>query len=196
MNKQQHNHTTLVSAVVKTNTLFSTRGGFLTASSHRNHQIENIRWVSFNTKFSRQGFENACWHREACQAIQHACSKLSLINLIIKDANLVSLFHSSNLRLCHNFRCLCWFSIISDVIQKTATSSWPDKGTCREIDNVYQATRNNAVNMRGNWSIKLTYHDETKKTVFGLQSIREKETLKMSPGASIILITFIHVHVD
>ena len=30
------------------------------------------------------------------------------------------------------------------------TSSRPDKGTCREIDNVYQATCNNAVNMRGN----------------------------------------------
>ena len=34
---------------------------------------------------------------------------------------------------------------------KSATSSWPDKGTCREIDNVYQATCNNAVYMRCNW---------------------------------------------
>ena len=31
-----------------------------------------------------------------------------------------------------------------------AMSSWPDKGTCCEIDSVYQATCNNAVNMRGN----------------------------------------------
>ena len=51
--------------------------------------IENTRWVSFDIKFTRQGFENACWHREACRAIQHAFSKPSLVNLISKDANLV-----------------------------------------------------------------------------------------------------------
>ena len=54
------------------------------------------------TLLTRQGFENACWHREACQAIQHAFSKPSLVNLISKDTNLVfylsvyPLFHSSN----------------------------------------------------------------------------------------------------
>ena len=63
--------------------------------------IENNRWVSFDIKFTRQGFENACWHREACRATQHAFSKRSLLNLISKDTNLVfylsvySLFHSS-----------------------------------------------------------------------------------------------------
>ena len=51
--------------------------------------IENTRWVSFDIKFTRQGFENACWHREACRAIQNAFSKPSLVNLISKDANLV-----------------------------------------------------------------------------------------------------------
>ena len=51
--------------------------------------IENTRWVSFDIKFTRQGFENACWHREACRAIQHAFSKPSLVNLISKDGNLV-----------------------------------------------------------------------------------------------------------
>ena len=51
--------------------------------------IENTRWVSFDIKFTRQGFENACWHREACQAIQHAFSTPSLVNLISKDANLL-----------------------------------------------------------------------------------------------------------
>ena len=51
--------------------------------------IENTRWVSFDIKFTRQGFENACWHREACRAIQHAFSKPSLVNLISKDTNLV-----------------------------------------------------------------------------------------------------------
>ena len=34
--------------------------------------IENTRWVSFYVKFTRQGFEKACWHREAWQAIQYA----------------------------------------------------------------------------------------------------------------------------
>ena len=67
-----------------------------------NEKIENSRWVSFDIKFTRQGFENACWHREASRAIQHAFSKPSLANLISKDANLVfylsvyPLFHSSN----------------------------------------------------------------------------------------------------
>ena len=51
--------------------------------------IENTRWVSFDIKFTRQGFENACWHREARRAIQHAFSKPSLVNLISKDASLV-----------------------------------------------------------------------------------------------------------
>ena len=54
--------------------------------------IENTRWVSFDIKLTRQGFENACWHREACRAIQHAFSKPSLVNLISKDANLVFYF--------------------------------------------------------------------------------------------------------
>ena len=45
--------------------------------------------MSFDIKFTRQGFENACGHREACRAIQHAFSKPSLVNLISKDANLV-----------------------------------------------------------------------------------------------------------
>ena len=56
----------------------------------------------FDIKFTRQGFDNASWHHEACKAIQHAFSKPSLVNLISKDANLVfflsvfPLFHSSN----------------------------------------------------------------------------------------------------
>ena len=45
--------------------------------------------MSFDIKFTRQGFENACYHREACRVIQHVFSKPSLINLISKDANLV-----------------------------------------------------------------------------------------------------------
>ena len=26
--------------------------------------IENIRWVLFDIKITRQDFENACWHRQ------------------------------------------------------------------------------------------------------------------------------------
>ena len=52
------------------------------------HYIENTRWVSFDIKFTRQGFDNACWYREASRAIQHKFSKLSLVNLISEDANL------------------------------------------------------------------------------------------------------------
>ena len=51
--------------------------------------IENTRWVSFDIKFTRHGFENTCWHHEACRAVQHGFSKPSLVNLISKDANLV-----------------------------------------------------------------------------------------------------------
>ena len=67
-----------------------TRQGFENACWHREAcwDIGNTRWVSFDIKFTRQGFENACWHREACRAIQHAFSKPSLVNLISKDANL------------------------------------------------------------------------------------------------------------
>ena len=58
--------------------------------------------MSFDMKFTRQDFENACLHGEACRGIQHAFSKPSLVNLILKDANLACyvlvylLFLSSN----------------------------------------------------------------------------------------------------
>ena len=108
--------------------------------------IENTRFVSFDIKFTRQGFEKACLHREACRAIQHAFSKPSLVNLISKDTNLVfflSVFvmpaimtsFSIFVLIQHHYRCH----------SKSATSSWPDKGTCREVDNVYQAMCNYAV---------------------------------------------------
>ena len=118
---------------------------FHCSASPQKKEIENTRWVSFDIKFTRQGFENACWHREACWAIQHGFSKPSLVNLISKDASLVfylsvyQLFHSSNKRLC-NF---CFFVSIQgheQVIQKVQ-SAWPD-GTCCKKDNIY---------LRGNW---------------------------------------------
>ena len=45
--------------------------------------------MSFDIKFTRQSFEKACRHPETCQAIEHAFSKSSLVNLISKDMNLV-----------------------------------------------------------------------------------------------------------
>ena len=103
-----------------------TRQGFENACWHREacRDIENTKWVSFEIKFTRQGSDNACWHCQACRAIQHVFSKLSLVNFISKDANLVfyssvyPLFHSSNYRLWHNFLFLWWFRVITDVIQK------------------------------------------------------------------------------
>ena len=49
-----------------------TRQGFENACWHREacRDLENTWWVSFDIKFTRQGFENACWHREACRNIE------------------------------------------------------------------------------------------------------------------------------
>ena len=90
--------------------------------------IENTRWVSFDIKFTRQGFENACWHREACRAIQHAFSKPGLETLISKDANLV--FYLSVYPLLNTLQTFdfCVDSASLATSFKSATSSWPDKG--------------------------------------------------------------------
>ena len=82
------------------------------------------RWVSFDIKFTWQGFENACWHLEACRAIQQAFSKPSQENLISKDTNLVFYLSAYQVVLLFKlatmtyFSILCWFSVISDVIKK------------------------------------------------------------------------------
>ena len=55
--------------------------------------IQNTRRVSFDIKFTKQGLDNFCCLCEVCQAIQRAFSKPSLVNLILKGANLV--FHLS-----------------------------------------------------------------------------------------------------
>ena len=119
-------------------------------------QIENTRWVSFDIKFTRQGFENACWHREACWAIQHAFSKPSLVTWYQKEWTWYSFYQFTH---CFTLQTSDYDVIFNFLLNqchrqrhsKSATSSWPDKGTCREIDNVYQATCNNAFNMQGNW---------------------------------------------
>ena len=90
--------------------------------------------MSFDIKFTRQGFENACWHREACRAIQHAFSKLSLVNLISKDANLVfylSVYPLLNTLQTSDYDVILMFVLIQRHKRrhsKSATSSWPDKG--------------------------------------------------------------------
>ena len=45
--------------------------------------------MSFDIKFTRQGFENGCRIARLCRAIRHAFSKPCLVNLISKDVNLV-----------------------------------------------------------------------------------------------------------
>ena len=90
--------------------------------------------MSFDIKFTRQGFENACWHREACRAIQHAFSKPSLVNLISKDANLVfylSVYPLLNTLQTSDYDVIFDFCVDSASLAtsfKSATSSWPDKG--------------------------------------------------------------------
>ena len=81
-------------------------------------EIEKTRWVSFDIKFTRQGFENACWHREACRAIQQAFSKPSLVNLISKDANLV--FYLSVYPVLKTLR-TSDYDVISDVCVDSAS---------------------------------------------------------------------------
>ena len=88
-------------------------------------RIENhTRWVSFDIKFTRQGFENACWIARLCLAIQHAFSKPNLVNFISEDANL--LFYLSVYKFVH-FKLVvtddlfidfsCRFNVIKDDIQ-------------------------------------------------------------------------------
>ena len=118
--------------------------------------IENTRWVSFDIKFTRQGFENACWPREACRAIQNAFSKPSLVNFISKTQTWYSIYHFTHWFTLQTGNYEVIFDVWVDSVSlattfKSATSPWPDKGTCHEIDNVYQAMCNNAVNMKGNW---------------------------------------------
>ena len=90
--------------------------------------------MSFDIKFTRQGFENACWHREACRVIQQAFSKPSLVNLISKDANLVfylSVYPMLNTLLTSYHDVFLMFVLIQRHKRrhsKSATSSWPDKG--------------------------------------------------------------------
>ena len=115
--------------------------------------IENIRWESFDIRFTRQGFENACWHCQACQAIQHAFSKPSLVRR--KPGILFNSLPSWFTIQTRKYDVIIDFVSIQRHLRrhtKSITSSWPDKGTCREIDNVYQTKCNFAVNLdHGNW---------------------------------------------
>ena len=119
--------------------------------------IENTRWVSFDIKFTRQGYENACWHREAWYSIYQFthCFTLQTSDYEV----LFCIFLSIQ---CHLPR-----------ISESEASSWPDKGTYSEIDNFYQAMCNNAVNMRGNWfrllaTLLPSLHHEGLKLIFFL----------------------------
>ena len=100
--------------------------------------------MSFDFKLTRQGFENACRHREASRAIQLAFSKPSLVNLISKDVNLV-FYLLVTLQTSDND---VIFDFCVDLAAlATPFKSRPDKGTCREKDNMHQATCNAAANI-------------------------------------------------
>ena len=94
-------------------------------------------------KFIRQGFENACLHREACRAIQHAFSKPSLVKLISKDANLVfylSVYPLLNTLQTSDFDVIFGFCVDSvSLVTSFKTLRHHDqiKVTCHEIGNVY-----------------------------------------------------------
>ena len=90
-----------------------TRLGFENACWHREacRDIENTRWVSFDIKFTRLGFENACWHREACRAIQQAFSKLSLVNLISKERTWYSIYQFTHCWTLFKLAIMTSFSI-------------------------------------------------------------------------------------
>ena len=130
--------------------VLGTSSGHMSCRRHR--YIENTRWVTFDIKFTRQGFGLVCWHREACRAIRHVFSKPSLVNLISKDRREHGILFIS-LQVGSLFKLAILASLSIDhrrCHSKCATSSWPDKGTCREIGNV-RSTCNNAASMRGDW---------------------------------------------
>ena len=86
-----------------------------------------------------------------------AVSKPSLVNLISKDANLVfylSVYPLLNTLQTSNYDVIFDFCVdsasLATSFKKCNVIMTPIKATCREIDSVYQATRNNAVNMRSN----------------------------------------------
>ena len=56
------------------------------------HYIKYTRWVSFDIKFTRQGFEKAFIHRKACRAIQHAFLKQSLLTWYQKTQTWYSIY--------------------------------------------------------------------------------------------------------
>ena len=108
--------------------------------------------MSFDIRFTRKGFENACWHREACRAIQHAFSKPSLVNFISKGANLVfylSVYPLLNTVQTNDYDVIFYFCVDSASFAtsfKSATSSWPDKGN---KETFIRFCWNYSVNIRG-----------------------------------------------
>ena len=82
--------------------------------------------MSFDIKFTEQGIENACRHRKACQAIQHAFSKPSLVHLISKDWNLVfilsayqvDLLQSSEYEGCSNMNASSFITFVTYMLRQ------------------------------------------------------------------------------
>ena len=93
-----------------------------------------------------------CFVKTTCSKSEPSCvAKLSLVHLISKDANLVfyllvyPLFRSSTSDYEENISIFVCIQRHNGRHLKVT-----NKGTCSERDDVYQATGNNVVNMRGN----------------------------------------------
>ena len=83
--------------------------------------------MPFDIKFTRQSFENTCWHHEACRAIQRAFWKPSN-QKTLTWYSIYQFTHCFTLQTGDNyviFYYLCWFSVISDFIQKVQRHQYP-----------------------------------------------------------------------
>ena len=109
-----------------------------------------IRWLSFDIKFT---WGKASWerllNRKACWAINYQFTTWFTLQTSDHDAT---------------YRCSSQFKVI-DVIKKSATSWWPNKGTCPEIGvNVQQEATDNIasrlpLSFKSQWvSLCLTSH--------------------------------------
>ena len=74
-------------------------------------------------KFTRQGFEYACWHREACRAIQQALSKPRLVNLISKDADIIFFLSARDYDVIFEF-CVDLASLATSFKKSNVIMTW------------------------------------------------------------------------
>ena len=123
--------------------------------------IHREYWVvSFDIKFTSQGFWECLLTSPGLLRDSTCVLKAKPGKLDIKRCKPGILFISlpSFTLQTSDYDIIFYFCVDSVLLgchSKSATSSWSDKGTCREIDIIYKATWNVAVNvavnMNGNW---------------------------------------------